>query len=377
MFTHLSTILTLSKGIAAITLTAAVATSVTPNEATARAHTPSPTPVAPSSAPKGADYEVLVRDCLEKYAAFQRNENDETRRAAKEACPKAIEASGLTPDEFWAKFSPKAEPKPTEKPNSSDFEALLRGCAEKYEALLTGEPTDAMKQAAREACAKAQEASGLTPDEFSAKIQALLHRPKPTDKPRSDAERLVRECVERFEGYLRSETDETRRAAREACAKAQKASGLTPDEFWAKFLALVHRTKPAAEPTGDLERLVRDCLEKYAINRREPSDEHLRVAKEACAKAVEASGLTPDEFWKKFSPKAEPKPTTKPTTTELAALVKYCLTKYAYAASLKDAPAELVEKARRAASETCAKAIAASGLTPEQFWAKYGPKPAN
>src|SRR5438094_4382499 len=71
---------------------------------------------------------------------------------------------------------------------------------------------------------------------------------------------------------------------------------------------------------------------------------------------------------------AEPgSPTT--TTGELDPLVKECLAWYAKAMERKekDNPGEDFEVAARHAREACERAIVASGLGAEQFWAKYRP----
>jgi uncharacterized membrane protein (DUF2068 family) len=90
------------------------------------------------------------------------------------------------------------------------------------------------------------------------------------------------------------------------------------------------------------------------------------AASDACRRAIEASGLRSTEFWTRFAPKTEP--TTQPTkpTSNLEALVTDCLTKYA---ALKTSPT-----AGTAASEACRRAVEASGLTSTEFWTRFAPK---
>ena len=193
----------------------------------------------------------------------------------------------------------------------------------------------------------------------------------------------------------------------EICAKAISASGLTPEQFWARLaMALSEKVKDRGDKnhektdSRDEDRkndtaekrdehrvrneevyaLVKDCLSKYA-HANETSDGAAR-ASEACRRAIEATGLTSEEFWKRFAPKAEssrkPEPTRKPETTrkaentsrvtsaQLELLVKDCLAKYLAAREQRKA------EAGEAASDACRKAIAASGLSPEAFFRKFG-----
>ena len=130
-------------------------------------------------------------------------------------------------------------------------------------------------------------------------------------------------------------------------------------------------TRPATSPrpetkTGDIEALVKDCLAKYAALK--TSTTAGTAASEACRRAIEASGLTSTEFWTHFAPKTQPstapvKPSTN-SATNVEALAKYCITKYAAA---KDSTT-----AATAAFEVCRRAIQTSGLTATEFWAKFG-----
>ncbi len=193
----------------------------------------------------------------------------------------------------------------------------------------------------------------------------------------------MKDCVEKYEALLRSEqTDQIWQAAKDACQRALAASGLTPDQFWAKIQPLIHRpAKPSELPkTGELAPLVKECLEKYlklSTFKDAPAEvlEKWRAAaKEACTRAIEASGLTPQQFSAKFGPKASAPPSSSPQTSGVGALVNDCLTKYAALTAMSDKTSEAFEKARAATIEACERAIAASGLTPQEFWAKFGAK---
>ena len=180
---------------------------------------------------------------------------------------------------------------------------------------------------------------------------------------------------------------ETKDPGSAACAAASAASGLPLEEFWARVaMSLNERVK--AEPktdapkpqstdastnTRELLALVAACVESH------------ERASAACEHALQASGLSTDEFWPKVgalvwktdAPKAdEPETVTTtetprtaaPKTTDetLSLLIKDCLTKYAAASGGADAAA--------LASEACRTAIAASGLSSSDFWARFGPK---
>src|SRR5439155_946615 len=123
--------------------------------------------------------------------------------------------------------------------------------------------------------------------------------------------------------------------------------------------------------SGELVGLVTACVASH------------ERASEPCAKALELSGLSADEFWAKFAPKPattpKPEPTTRPTPTakpttqqtvteaQLLVMVKDCFAKYVAATTAKGD-----ESLGHAAYEACTSAIAASGLSNEAFWAKFG-----
>ena len=271
---------------------------------------------------------------------------------------------------------------------SSELEALVKACLE------TRDPQS-------QECADATAASGLAVTEFWSKVAMSLgerlstrgadvvktETARPETKPTATREllALVAQCVE------------THERSSEECAKALAAGGLTPDEFWTRVSTMLHKetTAPKTEPstknesttktnTEALGALVKDCLAKYESAK--TTADGASAASEACRRAIEASGLTSTEFWARFAPKpaTTPKPTTRPSTSkapeatkrpepsrtpsvstaQLAVMVKDCFDKYLIAKNTGEGGT--------AAAEACNAAIAASGLTRDAFFARFG-----
>ena len=153
------------------------------------------------------------------------------------------------------------------------------------------------------------------------------------------------------------------------CARAIEKSGLSVEDFWPMVAMSFARTAPKTTEvsTRDLLSLVSACVAS-----------HERGSK-YCEKALELSGLTPDEFWAKVGPlfaktdqvttDSPARSTEKPTMPReaLYGLVTACLSKYEHAKDSPDGAAQ--------ASEACRKAIEATGLTSEEFWKRFAPKP--
>jgi uncharacterized membrane protein (DUF2068 family) len=198
-------------------------------------------------------------------------------------------------------------------------------------------------------------------------VTANSATPETSSKPEaktSDIEALVKDCLTKYAAAKTSTTAGT--AASEACRRAIEASSLTSSDFWARFAPKTEPTTQPQKPAPNLEALVTDCLTKYAAAK--TSTTAGTAASDACRRAIEASGLTSTEFWTRFALKAQPstapvKPSTDPATN-IEALAKYCLTKYA--------AAKTSATAGTAASEACRRAIEASGLSATEFWAKFG-----
>ncbi len=269
---------------------------------------------------------------------------------------------------------------------TSDLEAAIKACL-------------ASKDPQSLECNTALDMSGLPNEDFWAKLAFSLneqvarskstdktepsHTPKPeTTKPRDEGKTgeligLVTACVASHE------------RSSEPCAKALELSGLSADDFWAKVTTTFghgdtktepsHKpdtTKPSDEAVG---LAVKACLERFEAYRSGATTEPITTS-EVCRKAYEATGLTPADFWAKFGPKPittqkpQPATTVKPsakpdgtpsvTTAQLEVLVKDCFAKYLIAKE--------THEGGTAASEACSKAIAASGLSAESFFKKFG-----
>ena len=272
---------------------------------------------------------------------------------------------------------------------TNDLEAFVKAC------LATKDPQST-------ACAQAIDKSGMSAPEFWATVAMYLHeqltrqtsekstatpKPEPTAKP--DAPAATHPVVTGELLALVSACVESHERSSDACQKALEASGLPAEDFWARVAAKFGTTsEPTTKPvvrTGDesFSMLIKDCLYKYEAAK---NTGNTAMAGDACKKAIEASGLTSSDFWARFGPvgrtnKTEPttkpdttRPTTKPetkpsgtptvSTAQLEVMVKDCFAKYLIAKETHEGGS--------AALEACNKAIAASGLSGDAFWKKFG-----
>src|SRR5438128_2026529 len=211
--------------------------TVKPGSTTKPEETKKPEPAKKTAEPMSpttttGELDPLVKECLTRYAkATLRQQKDNpgedaevAARHAREACDRAIASSGLTREQFWAKYRPLLETRkpltrPTTKP-SADIVALVNECARLYAAAIAAknEGADAREAAghrASEACKAAIEASGLSADEFWAKYHSVFEQLRPvtkptekptTTKPTADVEPLVRQCA-RLDGAVRALKD--------------------------------------------------------------------------------------------------------------------------------------------------------------------------
>ena len=114
---------------------------------------------------------------------------------------------------------------------------------------------------------------------------------------------------------------------------------------------------------GEVPGVIKECVEKY-LALRELGDSattgERRSTGEVCRAALVVSGLGGAEFWAKFGPDSHvTAPKTEPGhSAGLEAMIKECLSQ------------RLAGTADQ--SDACHKAIAASGLTPQEFWTKFG-----
>ena len=184
----------------------------------------------------------VIKECVEKYLAL-RAQGDAASRGDRQAveavCKAALEQTGLTSAQFWAKFGPHSEPTTPTTPKTDSpttvrtLENWIKECVTKY----TLKAPDA-----GEFCRKAIELSGLTSSEFAAKY---LHQttagtttpPVATPKPvtnTAELSQLVAKCVQLYTAVVQKTSTDTH-AASEACGIAIRASGLTSTQFWAKY----------------------------------------------------------------------------------------------------------------------------------------------
>jgi len=271
------------------------------------------------------DLEAAVKACLG------------TKDPDSDECVKAVELSGVPADVFWAKVAfslneqlgraknekhdEKTEPtaKPHQDVNTHELFGLVTACVASHER--SSEP-----------CAKALELSGLSADDFWAKVGAMFENKKtePSQSPKTEGvTALIGACLKLFEAAKNGTYTEPITTS-EACKKAFEASGLTPEQFYAKFVQKTTATpkptetprrteqpKPSATPKpqatqsvsdADLIVMVHDCFTKYLAATAAKGNEDLgRAAYEACTSAIKASGLSNDAFWAKFGTPQAPK----------------------------------------------------------------------
>jgi hypothetical protein len=182
--------------------------------------------------------------------------------------------------------------------------------------------------------------------------------PSASPKHTETAPGLVRECVSKYTA-LRADGDNASHGDRESttavCKAAIEQSGLTTAEFAAKYGLITLPTVPVASPKTEtkdvgLSDAIKQCLADWR--------NYAETTSAACARALAASGLSPEDFWRKFEEWAAQQPQDSETVTDVTALVKDCFAKY----TAKD-PTTL---------EACKKAMAASGLSGDDFWNKFG-----
>jgi hypothetical protein len=190
----------------------------------------------PRPEPKTNDVEALVKDCLTKYAALKTSTTGAT--AASEACRRAIEASGLTSTEFWTRFAPKTEPTTQPAKPTTNLEALVKDCFAKYTAAResTTGATAASEACHRAIDASGLSATDFwakfgTP-------QAAKSTPKPTATPaKPELTQLTRYCLTMHAALTSTSSHEQVERTTTVCDQAIAESKLTPAAFWSKFSA--------------------------------------------------------------------------------------------------------------------------------------------
>jgi hypothetical protein len=139
-------------------------------------------------------------------------------------------------------------------------------------------------------CLAALALSPVDPNFFRILADNLDNMPvKEEPAPEVDVYALVRECAA------------TKDLESEACVVALEQSGLTLDEFKAKFAAKLGKVGKTTKP--EMTSTMRDCLElKAAINGRS-ADELERLVEKinyVCRKAMAESHMSPSTFWTKY-----------------------------------------------------------------------------
>lgn len=305
MFFHLFRLATLAKGALALSLVAGAygAGNADVQEYRLRTtagrvdptHEPTPKPepaakpeprkdVEDSEKSARSSFEALLKECVGRYSRAAEN--------TKEACERAMAASGLDANAFWAKYGsymtpPSTKPTKTEPASTTPFDALLSECVARYRRGADN---------TTEACQRAIVASGLTTTAFAAKYRSLLvpptkpqttEAPKPMTTPRPvTTDPAVNECLAKYE---------TLKALKTGPAEAFEAALRTFKETCRSLLATKPHTtepqKPVTTPTtspkpGSTDPAVKECLAKY---------EALKALKTGPADAFEAAGHTFNE----------------------------------------------------------------------------------
>ena len=449
MLSHLFRLATLAKGAVALSLVTGAFGAASTNLADQRPIVaaihmdftnqviPTPEPIAKGETRDGTkktevanpSVEALVRECATKYARLSSfkdapsPEREEAGRLVKEICERAMKASGLEADAFWAKYkslfglstkngeeTKRSDADKNHEPDAS-FEGLLKECATSYADLVSskGMPRAEREEAGRlvrDVCERAMKASGLAADAFWAKYGShFAHSttknedtkwPETTTKHEPDPsfEGLLKECATKYLRLVSSkempaaEREEAGRLVKDVCERAIKASGLETDAFWAKYGSLfAHSTtkneetkRPETTTRGEqdpsFEALFKECVTKYAraLALREATtaerEEAGRLAKDACERAVKASGLETGAFWAKYGrymtpttklePTTSPKPAASPKPVVTDPLVRECYAKYQELATLRSGAVEAYEAAVRTFSENCRRVLEAS-----------------
>jgi len=341
MFFHLFRLATMAKGALALSLVAGaygagssdvqeyrVRTTPVHVEATldpAVSAQPATTTEPPSS------FEALLQECVARYSRAAEN--------TKDACERAMAASGLGADAFWAKYRSLLVPPAakTDKPvPATSFEALLSECVARYR-----RGADNTK----EACDRAIAASGLTTEAFVARYRSLLVAPtaKPTSSPKpASTDPAVKECLARYE---------TLKAMKTGPADVFEAALHTFNET-CRGLLVSTTAKPTSSPKpASTAPAAKECLAKY---------ETLKTRKTGPADAFEAALRTFNETCRTLLVPSSPKPTSSPKPASTAPAVKECLARYETLKTLKTGPADAFDAALRTFNETCKRVLEGS-----------------
>ncbi len=178
---------------------------------------------------------------------------------------------------------------PATMPHPDEFSQLFAACLE-------------TRDANSDECYRAQEASGLSPDEFFdklvRKLDALAEQPKPEPKT-PDAWALMKECAG------------TRDLESDACRRFIDATGLGGDEVARLAVGLAsprgqqQATADTKNPATAVTETMQACVDLRAEMGGGKSTEQLADLAEkinnVCPKAIRESKLSPGQFWSKVS----------------------------------------------------------------------------
>jgi hypothetical protein len=184
---------------------------------------------------KTSDIEALVKDCLTKYAAAKTSTTAGT--AASEACRRAIEASSLTSSDFWARFAPKTEPTTQPQKPAPNIEALAKYCLTKYAAAKTSATAGTAASEACRRAIEASGLSATEFWAKFGTPQAPKSEPKPRTTPTApptQLSQLTKYCLALHAALSTTSSREQVERAYSVCNQAIAESKLTPTEFWTK-----------------------------------------------------------------------------------------------------------------------------------------------
>jgi hypothetical protein len=238
--------------------------------------TKKPEPVVAAKKPEPAknnDFATYFEKCLA------------TRDLNSDYCFRAEELSGLSREDFDAKFNAKLAAK-----DSGDFWTVFEKCLD-------------TRNVQSDTCFRAQELIGFNDADFHAKFDRYLAErdaqsakakatPKPATAPKDSGDfwTVFEKCLD------------TRDVRSDTCFRAQQLIGYSDTDFQAKFgRYLAERDaqtgkakatpKPATGSTTSLDTLLKACGETH------------NKMSEACLKSLVMSGLQPSDFWAKVEAK--------------------------------------------------------------------------
>ena len=164
---------------------------------------------------------------------------------------------------------------PAANANNNGFNERLIGCVESRDAM-------------SDQCIAALQISTVDSNFFRVLAENLDNMPaKEEPQPEVDLYSLVKECAA------------TQDLESEECVVALEQSGLSLDEFKAKFAAKLGTLAKKDQMTA----MMKTCLELKASLNGKPSDELYDLVEKvnyACRKALVESHMNPGQFWSKY-----------------------------------------------------------------------------